>query len=98
MTTAVPREIQHFRQEIDAIDMAIVTLLAKRVRIAHEVARIKQRHRLSARLPDRIEAVLSQNAATAVDLGLDPDAVRRIWSVIIEETCRIEESILTKEL
>jgi len=92
--TPPPRELGALRDRIDALDDRIVDLLAERLRIAHEVAACKRRHGIPARLPDRIHAVMERCALAGAAQALDPDYVRALWAVIIEETCRLEERLL----
>jgi len=91
MPAPTPRELLDLRQRIDALDDRIVDLIAERARIAREVAACKRRHGISVRLPDRIRAVMERCAAAGAARGIDPNYARQLWSVIIEETCRIEE-------
>jgi len=96
-TVAPPRALVALRERIDALDDRIIDLLAERIRIAHEVAAVKRAHGIPARLPDRIQAVMERCAAAGGARGLDPRYVGELWSVIIEETCRLEERLLSRD-
>lgn len=82
------------RGEIDRIDAEIVKLLAERMRVARDVAEIKRELKIPVRLPERIAVVIDRNTAAATKLGLDPNYIRRIYELVIEETCRVEEAQL----
>ena len=97
MSASIPRELHDLRQRIDALDDRIIELIAERARIARAVAACKRRHGIAVRLPDRIQAVMERCAAVGAERGLDPNYARQLWSVIIEETCRIEEQSLQQE-
>ncbi len=86
--------LEPFRREIDAIDDRIVELLARRRAIVGEVALVKLQHGIPARLPDRITQVRERNAGHAESLGLDPDLVRRLYDLLIEDACAAEERLI----
>ena len=97
MPAPIPRELLDLRRRIDAVDDRMVELIAERARIAREVAACKRRHGIPVRLPARIRAVMERCAAVGAEQGIDPNYARQLWSVIIEETCRIEERCLELE-
>jgi len=78
------------RREIDAVDDRIVELLAVRQSIVRRVAALKQANDIPVVLGDRIGEVKERNAAHGVAEGLDPDYVRRVFQVIIDEACALE--------
>jgi len=80
-----------FRRQIDALDDEIVRLLAERFAVVRQVAEVKRARKIPAVLPDRIAAVKARAAKNAAPLGLDPDFMRRLYGLIIDEACRIED-------
>ena len=82
------------RAEIDALDDRIIALLAERMAVAHQVAAIKRDHGIAVVIPERVTAVLDRNAATGAAAGLDPDYLRRLYRIIIDETCRVEQTLV----
>ncbi len=86
--------LEPLRREIDAIDDQIVALLARRRDAVLRVVEVKRVHGIPARIPERIEQVKDRNAAHAAALGLDPDLVRRLFDLLIEEACAAEEKLL----
>ena len=81
------------RAEIDAIDDGIVALLARRQAIVHRVAAVKEANAIPVVLPERIRAVINRNAACGAAEGLDPDFVRRLYRLIIDEACALEDRL-----
>lgn len=81
------------RSEIDAIDDEIVALLGRRLAVVHRVAAVKAEAGLPAILPDRIEAVKALAAERGKAYGLDPEFVTRLYQMIIDEACRVEEAL-----
>ncbi len=80
------------RDRIDAIDRQVVALLNERAACAAEIGRIKHDAGLPVYAPRREEAV-QQNAAGANAGPLPPEAVRRLFERIIDETRSLERAL-----
>ncbi len=80
-----------FRRRIDELDDEIVRLLAARFAVVREVAEVKRSENIPAVLPERVEEVKARAARNAGPLRLDPVFVRKLYGLIIEEACRIED-------
>lgn len=89
--------LQTYRRRIDRLDDQIVRLLAERYGIIEEVAAIKAEHGIASVLPDRVTEVIERNANSAAALGLDPDLVRRLYSLMIDEACALEDRLMKKQ-
>jgi len=78
------------RQGVDALDRALVTLLAERQRYMEAAARIKPNREAvfdQARIDDVVEKVL----AAAVVAGLSAQIARPVWLKLIEQCIAHEE-------
>ena len=82
------------RGRIDAIDAALVALLAQRVAVVREVIAIKNREGLAARLPARVEAVVAHVRDVATKTDCPPDLAETVWRSMIEWTIAFEERSL----
>lgn len=71
------------RAGIDALDRALVALLAERQGYIEAAARIKSA-RDAVRDEARIEDVLSKVRAEAIALGLSPAIAEAVWRQLIE--------------
>ena len=71
------------RQGVDALDRALVTLLAERQRYMDAAARIKT-DRGAVRDEARIEAVVAKVKAAARDTGLSEAIAEPVWRTLIE--------------
>ena len=88
--------IEDWRKEIDRIDEELVRLLNARSRRAIELGRIKREMGLPIYSPDRETAVISH--VSSVNSGpLDPEAIRRLFERIIDESRRIERTTVERE-
>ncbi|MDO9109283.1 MAG: bifunctional chorismate mutase/prephenate dehydrogenase [Desulfatirhabdiaceae bacterium] len=74
------------RQDIDAIDAQIVSLLADRQHVVRNVASLKKSHNLPVYHPAREEDLISRRRQQAKDTGLDPDFIEEIYRTIIRRS------------
>ncbi|PID36641.1 MAG: chorismate mutase [Rhodobacterales bacterium] len=92
-----PRECENMaelRVEIDALDRELVALLARRAGYIDRAAELKPGEALPARIPARVEDVVSKVRAAAQAAGLDPDLAERLWRQLIEWSIAREEVVL----
>lgn len=76
-------DMAEVRAEIDALDRAIVALLADRLHYIDEAARLKQ-SRDQIRDEARIADVLAKVQAEAERLGADPKVIAAAYRVLVE--------------
>ena len=77
------------RQGVDALDRALVTLLAERQRYMDAAARIKgERH--AVRDEARIEDVVAKVKAEAERQGLSTEIAEPVWRLLIERCIAYE--------
>ncbi|AFZ59104.1 chorismate mutase [Anabaena cylindrica FACHB-243] len=86
--------LEGFRQEIDDVDSQIVEALAKRFEIAKRVADFKKQQGIPMMQPDRVEAVKQRRRELGTQHGLDGEFMVALYSLIIQETCRVEDEII----
>jgi chorismate mutase len=89
-------DIDDWRREIDEIDEQLVELLNRRSQCAIEIGRIKRKLGLPIYSPEReaevIRHVLSLNGGP-----LEPQAMRRLFERIIDESRRVERMAIERE-
>ena len=73
------------RQGVDALDRALVTLLAERQRYMDAAARIKP-DRAAVRDQDRKDDVHAKVRAEAERLGLPADRLEKVWEELMEQS------------
>jgi chorismate mutase/prephenate dehydrogenase len=74
------------RQDIDAIDAQIVSLLSDRQQVVRQVAALKKANNLPVYHPAREEDLVSSRRQQAKDTGLDPDFIEEIYRTIIRRS------------
>jgi chorismate mutase-like protein len=84
-------ELDALRAEIDAVDEALVGMLAQRFEIVTRVAEYKARTGTPMMQTGRVREVAERSATLARGHGLDPVIVRRLFELLIEETCAFED-------
>ncbi|MDX7950974.1 chorismate mutase [Lichenihabitans sp. Uapishka_5] len=91
MTASTDDVLAPLRLRIDAIDAAIVELLAKRMDCVGEVIGIKQAHGLPARIESRVEEVVANVRAGAEGVGAPPDLAETVYRSMIAWVIAHEE-------
>ncbi|WP_421779660.1 chorismate mutase [Kiloniella litopenaei] len=83
-----------YRRRIDDLDDQIMELFSQRFAIIREVAELKNKHDIPAVLQDRVDEVRERNAATGAEKGIDADFVRKLYTLIIDESCDLEDRLM----
>lgn len=76
-------KLEELRAEIDEIDRQLVTLLAKRMALAGEIARVKEREGRPLRDERREGEVVERTRRLARERRLDPEVAETVMRVII---------------
>jgi chorismate mutase len=84
------------REKISSLNDQIIALLAERQQVCLDVGRIKAKHNIAVRQPERVQAVLDQCVKSAEPLGLRSQFVRWLFQQIIAEACALEEQLCTQ--
>ena len=86
--------LSEFRAQIDALDAVIIRAVADRLSICREVAGFKKAHGISMMQPERVQTVKERAASAAVTAGLSREFALQLYSLIIDEACRIEDDLM----
>jgi chorismate mutase len=89
--------LQEYRKHIDALDSIIVRTLAQRLSVCADVARFKKEHQLPIVQPQRIEDVKERAATVGAEAGLSRAFVMKLYSLIIDEACRVEDQLVAMD-
>ena len=88
------RTMAELRLQIDAVDRELVALLVERAGYIDRATEIKPGVGLPARIEARVEEVVANVRAAAVQGGLDADLTEALWRRLIEWSIAREENIL----
>ncbi len=85
----ISKDMQDVRAGVDAIDDALVTLIAKRFSYMDAAARIKA-ERGAVRDEARKAEVIANVKAKATELGIPADLVEQMWEQLVERSISYE--------
>lgn len=85
--------LQPYRLRLDSINTQLLDLLAQRMGVCMDIARLKARENIPMMQPARVSHVLDTVRDQACALGLDPEYVVELFRLVIDETCR-QETVL----
>jgi len=91
------KSMEELRHQIDKLDIKIVELLARRSQFIDRATDLKSINGMPARIPDRIESVVSNAREAALELDFDSDLVEKIWRILIEWSIQREAEIIREE-
>jgi chorismate mutase-like protein len=82
--------LPELRARIDDLDRQLVRVVAERLAVCEEVARVKEGLDTPIIQPDRVREVITSRRQWAIDDGVDPDFIEEMVRVLLAETHRIE--------
>jgi 4-amino-4-deoxychorismate mutase len=87
--------LETLRAELDRIDAEFLAALGARVDVCRSIAVYKREHGVPMMQPHRIGVVQQRAARFAEANGLDLTFMKQLYELIIGETCRIEDLIIS---
>lgn len=91
-STAEAAQLAECREQIDALDRQLVTLMNARARVVEQVGRIKQQGSIAAFIPEREEGVY-ENVRAASTGPLPADALKAIYREILSAMRSLEDHL-----
>ena len=89
--------MDELRHQLDKLDVKIIELLANRSEFIDRATELKKSNGMPARIPERIESVVSNARNAAEELDLDADLVEKIWRILIDWSIQREAEIIREE-
>jgi chorismate mutase-like protein len=90
---AAAADLERLRAQLDALDEVLLAAVRDRIRCCLRSADVKRRHDVPMMQPHRIAIVQQRAASFAAEHGIDATFLRRLYDLIIEETCRVEDAV-----
>lgn len=84
-------ELNHLRDQIDAVDKQILDLLAQRLALVEKVGEVKSEHGLPIYAPDREAAMLASRRQEAEKIGVPPQLIEDILRRTMRESYASEK-------
>ncbi len=88
---ATIEELQALRAKLDRIDERLLDGLRERFACCVDIADVKRRHGVPVLQPQRGSEVQQRAARLAAESGIDGYFVQRVFALIMEEACRVQD-------
>ena len=92
--TPTVEALERLRSKLGAIDELLLDQLRQRLECCVEIALVKKTHGVPMMQPHRIGVAHDRAVRYGEDHGINQDFLRRLYDVIIDETCRLEELVI----
>ena len=90
-------KLAEFRAALNNIDEQLISLLGQRFNIIREVGQHKKQNHIPMMQAKRVDDVKDRCAKLGEQHHLDDRFVRELYTLIINEACRIEDIIIDQE-
>ncbi len=87
-TTVSTESLDMLRREIDELDNELLEILNKRMAISRRIGQYKKEHSMKVVQIGRHDQMMTRRMDAAKEMGMSPDFMRTIMSVIHEESVR----------
>jgi chorismate mutase len=94
--TQTTENLHELRNQIDECDNNLMQELAKRMRVAREIGTYKKEHNMTVLQAGRYNEILDKYAAQAVQCGMDPGFIKKVFEAIHEESVRQQIEIINQ--
>jgi chorismate mutase len=91
---AAAEELERLRAQLDALDYVLLDTVRDRIRCCVGIAEAKRCHGVPMMQPQRIAIVHQRAASYAAEHGVDAAFLHRLYDLIIDETCRVEDLVM----
>jgi chorismate mutase len=86
--------LEDLRAELDAIDERFLEDLRARIEKCVEIGYFKRDNAVPMMQPHRIGIVHERAARFGDEHGIDREFLRKLYDLIIQETCRVEDQVI----
>ena len=83
--------LEEVRDEIDALDTKLVDLISERSHLIRQAATFKNSVE-EVKAEDRIEFILQRSRHKAIELGINPNMISELFTIMIDEMVEMEIS------
>jgi len=94
VSVATVEALEELRARLGDIDESLLDQLRQRIECCMQIARVKKAYGVPMMQPHRIGVAQDRAAQYGEEHGIDQEFLRRLYDVIIEETCRVEELVM----
>jgi chorismate mutase len=94
---AAAADLESLRAQLDALDQVLLDTVRDRIRCCVRIAGVKRRTAVPMMQPHRIAIVQERAASYAAEHGIDATFLHRLYDLIIDETCRVEDLVIADD-
>jgi chorismate mutase len=94
---AAAEDLERLRAQLDALDQVLLDTVRDRIRCCVRIAAVKRRDGVPMMQPHRIAIVQQRAASYAAEHGIDAGFLHRLYELMIEETCRVEDLVIADD-
>jgi 4-amino-4-deoxychorismate mutase len=87
-------ELEELRSKLGSIDESLLDQLRRRLECCVQIAEVKKASGVPMMQPHRIGVAQGRTARYGKDHGINQDFLRRLYDLVIEETCRLEDLVI----
>jgi len=91
---AAAEDLERLRAQLDALDQVLLDTVRERIGCCLRIADVKRRHGVPMMQPHRIAIVQQRAASYAAEHGINGEFLHRLYDLIIDETCRVEDLVI----
>jgi chorismate mutase len=89
------KDLEILRCKIDEFDKSLINLLAKRMNVVRDIAKIKKECRMTILQLKRWNTIIKTRTAEGEEMGLSPDFLRNLLDIIHKESIDIQSKELS---
>jgi 4-amino-4-deoxychorismate mutase len=93
-TSDIGKAMDLCRERIDELDTIFVEIIAERMQVCTEIARLKRAAQIPMMQPNRLAHVRAKWTEEGRMQGLDEGFVHQLIDVVVRESCRLEDLII----
>ena len=86
--------LDNYRSEIDILDARIIEALGQRFEVCMRIAEFKKEQVIPMMQYGRVEEVRQRCRNLSMQHGVNPELVAELYRLIIDESCRMETTII----
>ncbi len=90
-------ELEVLRARLDELDRQLLDTIRERLACCCRIALVKRDNAVPMMQPHRIDLVQGRAAAYAGEHGIDRAFLRRLYDLVIAETCRLEDAVMAPD-
>ena len=87
-------ELEQLRSKLGAIDESLLDQLRQRLECCVQIAEVKKANGVPMMQPHRIGVAHERAARYGKEHGISQDFLRKLYDVVIDETCRLEDLVI----